>query len=70
MLASTTLPDLTLKKKSQRITYHFCERKIGKDEWQTMYVNTHYNEADLLTKLLPRGDKQKGIVHNILHHIL
>jgi hypothetical protein len=29
-------------------------------------VNTH---ADLLTKLLPAGEKRRGFVRNLLHHI-
>ena len=43
VLANTSIPDSTLKKKSQSI-------------------NTHENEADLLTKLLPSGDKRKRFV--------
>ena len=31
--------------------------------------NTHDNEADLLTKQLPYGEKRKGFVCNLLHHI-
>ena len=29
----------------------------------------HNNEADLLTKLLPSGEKRKGFVRKLLHHI-
>jgi len=32
-------------------------------------VNTHDNEADLLTKQLPAGEKRKGFIRNLLHHI-
>ena len=36
----------------------------------TSYVNTHDNEADLLTKQLqPHGEKRKGFVRNLLDHI-
>ena len=68
MLANTTIPDSTLKKKSQSIAYHFAREGVARDEWRTSYVNTHDNEADLLTKQLP-GEKTKGFVSNILHHI-
>ena len=47
-----TVPDLALKKNSQSITYHFIHEGVATDEWHTAYVNTHDNEADLLTKLL------------------
>ena len=70
LLANTTIPDSTLKKKSQSIAYHFVHEGVARDEWRTSYVNTHVNEADLLTKQLPHGEKRKGFVSNLLHHIL
>ena len=69
VLANTTVPDSVLKKKSQSIAYHFVREGVARDEWRTSYVNTHDNEADLLTKLLPSGPKRKGFVRNLLHHI-
>ena len=49
VLANTTIPDSTLKTKSQSIPYHFVREGVARDEWRTSYVNTHDNEADLLT---------------------
>ena len=69
VLANTTIPDSTLKKKSQSIAFHFVREGSARDEWRTTYVNTHDNEADLLTKLLPNGEKRRGFVRNLLHHI-
>ena len=69
VLANTTIPDSTLKKKSQSIAYHYVREGVARDEWRTSYVNTHDNEADLLTKQLPHGVKRKGFVRNLLHHI-
>ena len=69
VLANTTIPDSTLKKKSQSIAYHMVREGVARDEWRTCYVNTHDNEADLLTKPLPSGEKRKGFVRNLLHHI-
>ena len=69
VLANTSIPDSTLKKKSQSIAYHFVREGATRDEWHTSYINTHENEADLLTKLLPSGDKRKRFVENLLHHI-
>ena len=46
-------PDCTLKKKSQSIAYHFVREGVAQNEWRTSYVNTHENEADLRTKVLP-----------------
>ena len=69
VLANTSIPDSTLKKKSQSIAYHFVREGAARDEWRTSYINTHENEADLLTKLLPSGDKRKRFVESLLHHI-
>ena len=71
VLANATIPDSTLKKKSRSIAYHFVHEGVARDEWRTSYVNTHVNdnEADLLTKQLPHGEKRKGFVSNLLHHI-
>ena len=62
VLANTTIPDSTLKKKSQSIAYHFVREGSARDKWRTTYVNTHENESDLLTKVLPYGEKRKGFV--------
>ena len=69
VLANTTNPGSVLKKKAQSIAYHFVREGVAMDEWRTSYVNTHDNEADLLTKTLPSGDKRKGFVRNLLQHI-
>ena len=69
VLANTTIPDSTLKKKSQSIAYHMVREGAARDEWRTIYINTHDNEADLLTKQLASGPKRKGFVMNLIHHI-
>ena len=68
VLANTTIPDSTLKKKSHSITYHFVREGVARDEWRTSYVNTHDNPADLLTKPLS-GMKRRNFVRMILYHI-
>jgi hypothetical protein len=69
VLANTTEPGSTLKKKSQSIAYHFVREGVVNDIWRISYVSTHENEADLLTKLLPVAEKRRGFVRNHLHHI-
>jgi hypothetical protein len=69
VLANTTIPESTLKKKSQSIAYHFVREGSARDEWRTTYVSTNENEADLLTKTLPAGEKRRGFVRRLLHHI-
>ena len=46
-----------LNKKLQSIANHFVWEGETQDEWHMAYVSTHDNEADLLTKLLPSGEK-------------
>ena len=69
VLSNTSVPDSTLKKKSQSIAYHFVREGAARDEWRTTYVSTHDNESDLLTKVLPSGEKRQGFVMKLLHHI-
>jgi len=69
VLANTTVPGSQLKKKSLSIAYHFVREGCARDEWRTSYVNTHLNAADLLTKLMPDGEKRRGFVRKLLHHI-
>ena len=69
VLANTTIPDSTLKKKSQSIAYHFVREGAAWDEWRMTYINTHEIEADLLSKQLPSGEKRKSFVRKLLHHI-
>ena len=69
VLANTTVPSSQLKKKALSCAYHFVREGSARDEWRTAYVNTHLNESDLLTKILPDGDKRRGFVRKLLHHV-
>ena len=69
VLCNTTIPDSTLKKKSQSIAYHMVREGVARDEWRTAYIKSDENEADLLTKHLAAGEKRKGFVRKLLHHI-
>ena len=69
VLENMTILYSTLNKKSQNIAYHFIREGAARDEWRTSYVNTHDNEADLLTKIIPSSEKWKVFVLNLLHHI-
>ena len=69
VLCNTSIPDSTLNKKSQSIAYHFVREGAARDEWRTAYINTHDNAADLLTKVLPMGEKRRGFVRMLQHYI-
>ncbi len=67
VLANTTAPGLTLKKKINAIAYHLVCEGCARDEWRTAYINTDKNVADLLTKPLA-GPKQTKFIQILLHH--
>ena len=69
VLANTTNPHSTLKKKSSSIAYHFVREGTAKDEWRTTYLNTHFNPADMLTKSLPGGEKRSRFISYVLHYL-
>ena len=67
VLANTSMPGSTLKKKMNSLSYHFIREGCVRDEWCTAYVNTHFNLADIFTKFLPSGEKRWGFVRRFLH---
>ena len=69
VLANTSKPGSTLKKKSAAVAYHFVRDGCARDEWRTTYINTHLNVADLFTKPLPSGEKRWRFVGMLLHHV-
>jgi hypothetical protein len=69
VLANTSNPHSTLKKKSSSVAYHFVREGVAKDEWRTTYLNTHYNPADMLTKSLPGGEKRTRFTSYTLYYV-
>ena len=69
VLANTSNPGSTLKKKSAAIAYHFVREGCVKDEWRTDYINTPDNVADLFTKALPSGEKRWKFVSKLLAYL-
>ncbi|EJK43689.1 hypothetical protein THAOC_37840 [Thalassiosira oceanica] len=65
VLANSSNPGVTLKKKTLAIAYHFVREGCVRNEWRTAYISTHEN-ADLFTKPLPNGDKRWKFVSKIL----
>ena len=69
VLFNTTIPESTLKRKSQSICYHFVREGSARDEWRTAYVNTKDNPSDLMTKPVPSGQLRMKLVRMVLHHV-
>ena len=68
VLYNTTIPESTLKRKSQSLCYHFVREGVARNEWRTGYIKSVDNPADILTKPLP-ATKRQHLVQAILHHI-
>ena len=51
------------------ITYHFIREANDCNKWRATYINTNYNQSDLLTKPLPHGEKRTKFCRMILYHI-
>ena len=49
VLANTTVPESTLKKKSSSLACHIVREGIAIDDRRTDYVNANDNEEDLLS---------------------
>ena len=69
VLWNTTIPDSTLKKKSNSIAYHFVREGAARDEWRTAYVKTDQNPSDLMTKALPSGANRKRKIRMLMYDI-
>jgi hypothetical protein len=61
VLANMTAQGSTLKKKSNTIAYHFVHEGCTRDEWQTTYINTDKNVANLLMKQLAGPKRTKFV---------
>ena len=70
VIHNTQRPELTLKKKSNQICYHFVRESVAIGESLTAHIPTANNPADLATKLIPGGRKRDHLVSMLLHNIV
>jgi hypothetical protein len=69
VLYNSTLPESTLKKKSNSIAYHFVREGAAIGEWVTSYVRSGDNPSDILTKPVPSGQNRQHKVGMVLYDI-
>lgn len=67
---NTISPDSILNKQYQSIAYQMVRKGVAWDEQRLTYFNTHDNVVDFCTKHLLSGEKRRGYVMNITHHII
>ena len=68
VLVISSVPESTLKNKSQSIAFHFIHEGCAADEWRTMYIHTSLNVSDPMTKPLS-GEKRWRFFRILLHNI-
>jgi hypothetical protein len=66
VVANTTAPESTLKKKSNAIAYHYVREAVAADIIRISFVNSKSNLADLLTKT-HTGPERQRIISGILY---
>ena len=69
VLWNTSVPDSTLKKKSNSIAYHYVREGAARDEWRTSYVKTIVNPSDILTKPVSAGIDRRRKVRLVMYDI-
>ena len=69
VLYNDTLPELTLKKKSNSIAYHSFREGVETTQWLTGYEPTDKNGSDLLTKPVPGGESRTRLVWGVIYYI-
>ena len=69
VLAGSTRPESTLKKKAQSIDFHFIQEVCAADNWRTTHINMLENISDLMTNPLS-GEKRWRLIRKLLCHIL
>ena len=65
VVKNTSIPESTLKKKSNSIAYHYCRAKAACDIFRSSYENTKSNLSDMLTKI-QSGVEQRRLASKVL----
>jgi hypothetical protein len=66
---NTTAPESMLKKKSNSIAYHAVRESVAMGELLIAYIKSEENLADVMTKVLPNGEKRDKLIQGMLWDI-
>ena len=69
VLCNTTIPDSTLNKKSNYITFHFVREGCAMNTRRTSYINAELNPANLRSEPVQNGELRRTKDRMILHYI-
>ena len=70
VLYNTTLPESTLKKKSNSIAYHAVIEGVATGVCITVYEPTDTNVSEFFTKFILGGEKRTHLVRGVMYFIL
>ena len=68
-LANDNALESELKKNSSYLSCDLITERVAMDYYRTLHVDTHDDEAELLTKVKPFGEKRHRFVRKLLIHI-
>ena len=66
---NTSSPESTLKKKSNAIAYHAVRESVAMGEMLIAFIKFDANIADIMTKVLPGGEKRNTLIQKLLWDI-
>ena len=69
VLYNTILPESTLKKKINSISYHAVREGVATGEWLTGYEPTDTHVSDLLKNPVPGGKRRTRLVRGVVYYI-
>jgi hypothetical protein len=69
VVCNTTMPESTLKKKSNAIAYHCVREAVAMKEILITYEPTDTNLSDLMMKALPGGERRDRLFRQVLYDI-
>ena len=69
VLANSSVPESTLRKKSNSVAYHFVRHGCALDEWRFTYCKSADNPADLMASPRAGGEDRKRKVQMMLYDL-
>jgi hypothetical protein len=69
VIENSSQPESLLKKKANAIAYHAVREACAMEEMLICYGSTDDNDADIMTKVLPSGERRDTFVERLLYDI-
>jgi hypothetical protein len=69
VLSNSSIPESTLRKKSNSVAYHFVRHGCALDEWRFSYCRSAENPADIMASPRAGGEDRKRKIQMMLYDI-